>query len=117
MRALVVEDDPLMSDFAVRVLETLGFECVTATNAEAALAALVADEDIGLLFADVRLSQDCDGVGLAVRARAMQGNLHVLLTSGYGNAASGTAAAFDFLAKPYRKKDLAAKLAHLRTVG
>ncbi|HEX4095738.1 MAG TPA: response regulator, partial [Caulobacteraceae bacterium] len=113
-RLLVVEDDPQVLAVTVAVLRELGYETITAANAQAALDRLEAGEQIDLLFSDVVMPGGCNGVELARRARTMRPDLKVLLTSGYvGEAAAMTAEAFELIDKPYEQATLAARLAKI----
>src|SRR5581483_6099715 len=95
-------------------LRELGYETITATNAQAALDWLEAGEPVDLLFSDVVMPGGCNGVELARRAKAMRPDLKVLLSSGYvGEAAAMTAEAFELIDKPYERATLAARLAQL----
>jgi signal transduction histidine kinase/DNA-binding response OmpR family regulator len=113
-RVLVVEDDPQVLAVTVQVLRELGYEVVTAANAQAAMERLEAGEPVDLLFSDVVMPGGCNGVELARRATAMRPNLKVLLSSGYvGEAAAMAAEAFELIDKPYEQASLAARLAQL----
>jgi DNA-binding LytR/AlgR family response regulator len=69
------------------------------------LARLAAGEDVDLVFTDVVMPGELDGVGLATRIRQEFPRLAVLLTSGYVKAANA-AAGFPILRKPYRLEAL-----------
>ena len=113
-RLLVVEDDPQVLAVTVALLRELGYQTVTAANAQAAIERLEAGEQIDLLFSDVVMPGGCNGVELARRARIMRPGLKVLLSSGYvGEAAAMAADAFELIDKPYEPAALAARLAQL----
>ena len=113
-RLLVVEDDAQVLAVTVQVLRELGYETITATNAQAALEKLEAGEQVDLLFSDVVMPGGCNGVELARRAKALRPDLKVLLSSGYvGEAAALTAEAFELIDKPYEQASLAARLAQI----
>jgi CheY-like chemotaxis protein/nitrogen-specific signal transduction histidine kinase len=113
-RLLVVEDDPQVLAVTVQVLRELGYEAITASNAQAALDWLETGEPVDLLFSDVVMPGGCNGVELARRAKAMRPDLKVLLSSGYvGEAAAMAAEAFELIDKPYEQASLAARLARL----
>ena len=111
---LIVEDDEGMRSLGVRQIAELGYSTLEARNAKEALTVLDARPDIKLLFTDVIMPGGMTGYELAHAARRTIPNLKVLLTSGY--TAQAMAPGFeeteraDFLAKPYRKQDLAEKL-------
>ena len=113
-RLLVVEDDAQVLAVTVAVLRELGYEVITATNAQAAMDHLEEGVAVDLLFSDVVMPGGCNGVELARRAKAMRPGLKVLLSSGYvGEAAAMAAEAFELIDKPYEQATLAARLAHL----
>ncbi|MDS4043021.1 MAG: ATP-binding protein [Candidatus Competibacter sp.] len=111
---LAVEDDPDVRQFAVGALQALGYDTRQAGDAETALEILDTTPGIALLFTDIVLPGDMDGVGLATEARRRHPALPVLFTSGYtehtllGDGRAGESA--DILTKPYRKAELASKL-------
>ena len=113
-RLLVVEDDAQVLAVTVAVLRELGYEVITATNAQAAMDHLEEGVAVDLLFSDVVMPGGCNGVELARRAKAMRPGLKVLLSSGYvGEAAAMAAEAFELIDKPYEQATLAARLAQL----
>ena len=113
-RLLVVEDDPQVLAVTVQVLSELGYETITATNAQAAMDKLEAGEKVDLLFSDVVMPGGINGVELARRAKALRPGLKVLLSSGYvGEAAALTAEAFELIDKPYEQAALANRLAQI----
>ena len=110
-RVLVVEDDPAVRAVAVATLEALGYRVATAEDAPTALGRLEAGDRPDILFTDVVMPGGMDGRQLAARAKAMDPELPVLLTSGYADpAGEGEAGRLPFLAKPYTPDQLAARL-------
>ena len=113
-RLLVVEDDPQVLAVTVAVLTELGYEVVTAPNAQIAMERLETGEPVDLLFSDVVMPGGCNGVELAKRAREMRPDLKVLLSSGYvGEAVSRAAESFELIDKPYERATLAQRLAQM----
>ena len=113
-RLLVVEDDPQVLAVTVAVLTELGYEAVTAPNAQVAMERLETGEPFDLLFSDVVMPGGCNGVELAKRAREMRPGLKVLLSSGYvGEAVSRAAESFELIDKPYERSTLAQRLAQM----
>jgi CheY-like chemotaxis protein len=88
-RVLVVEDEPLISDVAAEALEEQGFEVETAANASDALRYLCSGSPVDILFTDVVLPGEMDGVALARRARELCPLLPVIYTSGRQQAIQG----------------------------
>ncbi len=111
---LVVEDDANVRLFAVAALERLNYQVRQAGTAATALQIFDATPDIDLLFTDIVLPGDMDGVQLAAEVQRRRPGLPVLFTSGYtehalvgdGRITEGV----DVLTKPYHKIELARKL-------
>lgn len=80
-RVMVVEDEAVVRDLLEMVLKELGYEVLTASNAEAALA-LTAERSVELLITDV-VMPGMSGTELAARLCSGNPALRVLLTSGY----------------------------------
>jgi CheY-like chemotaxis protein len=79
---LLVEDEPMVSEIATEALMEQGFEVRAVTNAGDALQFLTSGTPIDVLFTDVNLAGDMDGVALALRARELRPDLPVMYTSG-----------------------------------
>ncbi|HOW74609.1 MAG TPA: ATP-binding protein [Candidatus Competibacteraceae bacterium] len=113
-KILVVEDDVDVCLFAVKALHSLGYETCQAGDAKTALEILDTTPHIALLFTDIVLPGDRDGVHLATEVVRRRPGLPILFTSGYtehmlvsgGELVEG----MEMLAKPYRKAELAGKL-------
>jgi PAS domain S-box-containing protein len=99
---LLVEDNPDVQEVASMLLEQLGYHVVAAQSAAAALDLLVSGEEIDLLFTDVVMPGELDGLGLAQRVREEYPDVAVLLTSGYAKALSTVDSGFPVLRKPYQ---------------
>ena len=109
-RVLVLEDDEQVRVLAEGILQDNGHEVLTAGTREEALALLKTDQQIDLLFTDIRLAGvDQDGLEVAQQARALRPKIRALYTTGAG-VSDGTRALFVdgwvFLAKPYTPDDL-----------
>ena len=111
---LVIEDDPEVLDLAVIMLESLGYEVVSAQDGAQALAVLEATPRIDLVLSDVMLPGGLLGPEVIQRARQARPNLRVLFMSGYADAearSSGLLAeGATVLSKPFRRHDLACQL-------
>lgn len=111
---LVVEDDANVRQLAVSILTSLGYSTVEADNAKAALQLLDKKPQIALLFSDIVLPGNMDGIDLAREARRRWPDLKILLTSGYTEHAlvqdDSLMTGVALIAKPYRKASLASKL-------
>jgi PAS domain S-box-containing protein len=104
---LAVEDNTALRRITVRQLSRLGYRALEADNATAALK-LLADEKIDLLFTDVVMTGEVNGLELARIALARWPALKVVLTSGFGgDRPENEAGDLRLLAKPYRAADFA----------
>jgi CheY-like chemotaxis protein len=107
---LAVEDDPLVRNYVVTQLRSLGYQVLVAANAAEALVIIESDVRIDVLFTDV-IMPGMNGRQLAEAARKRRPQLKVLFTSGYTEDAIVHHGRLDpgvlLLAKPYRKADLA----------
>ncbi|MDB5857336.1 MAG: sensory box protein [Ramlibacter sp.] len=112
-RILLVEDDELVRRFASDQLIDLGYTVLQAQDGPQALAILVQDDAIDLLFTDV-VMPGMSGRELADLARAQRPALRVLYTSGYPEDAivhdGRLDAGVQLLAKPYRREELARRV-------
>lgn len=110
---LVVEDNPAVLSLVERQLVELGYQVITATDGPSALAILLANPRIDLLFTDVVMPGGMSGTDLAREARHHRPDLRVLYSSGFPRDAGRQ---FDgkvtdmLLSKPYRRVDLAHKI-------
>ncbi|MGM0633132.1 MAG: response regulator [Pseudomonadota bacterium] len=112
-RILLVEDDDLLRDFVISMLEPLGYRVVAAENGPHALALLDEYRDFDLLFTDVVMPGELDGLQLVHLARKREPDLPVLLTSGYPDRLeTGAFPDVHHIHKPYRREDLEVSLQH-----
>jgi len=107
VRVLLVEDNPEVSEVACAMLEQLGHTVRTVSNAQAALEALQRGPRPDLVFSDIVMAGELDGIGLARRMRAEAPDVPVLLATGYSHAAEQIGAEFPILRKPYKLAELA----------
>ncbi|PZQ63601.1 MAG: hybrid sensor histidine kinase/response regulator [Phenylobacterium zucineum] len=112
-RILLVEDNPEVADVAVRMLEELGHQVRVATSGSAGLKALMSGEPVDLVFSDIVMAGDLNGVTLARRIREMAPGVPILLATGYSEAAARIGDEFPILRKPYRLADLNRGLSRL----
>ncbi|GJE51259.1 Transcriptional regulatory protein OmpR [Methylobacterium tardum] len=104
---LVVEDEPTVCELAAEVLIDEGYRVITAADAWEA-EAILARESIDLLFTDIDLARNTNGLSLARRARSLCPDLPVVYTSGGRACLPAGEAVTDsvFLPKPYRPSQL-----------
>lgn len=114
---LVVEDDPVVREFAGSACREIGCTVHLAGDGREALAVLRVHDDIALLFTDVGLPGDMNGRQLAAAACELRPTLKVLYTTGYtANAIVHHGvldAGVNFIGKPFSIDALAAKVKSL----
>jgi PAS domain S-box-containing protein len=104
---LLVEDDPDVQEVASMLLEQLGYRVFSVQSAAAALQLLASGEGIDLVFTDIVMPGELDGLALARRVKEEYPDVAVLLTSGYANAFNALESGFLLLRKPYQLPALA----------
>jgi signal transduction histidine kinase/ActR/RegA family two-component response regulator len=102
---LLVEDNPEVAEVAAGMLEQLGHTVQVVGSAAAALAAVQAGEP-DVVFSDIVMAGEMDGVALARRLREEAPATPVLLATGYAQAAERIGDEFPILRKPYNMKEL-----------
>ena len=110
---LIVEDEPDLMDVASALYISMGYEVLTASGAQEALA-LLASRHVDILFTDVIMPNGMNGVELASYARKHYPDMKIILASGYPLPAlkleHNNLSEFAFVNKPYRLSDLARAL-------
>jgi CheY-like chemotaxis protein len=110
---LLVEDNPEVASVSRNLLEQLGYNVLRAADAATALRELER-HDIDLVFSDIVMPGELDGLGLARHLRRTRPELPVLLATGYSNAAADVRGDFPILRKPYEIHQLSKAIASLR---
>jgi PAS domain S-box-containing protein len=110
LRVLCVEDNPEVADVTAGLLEQLGHDVELVSSAAAALTRLEEGVVPDLLFSDIVMAGDMNGLGLARRVRQRWPATPVLLATGYSREAEAIGHEFPVLAKPYELADLARAL-------
>ena len=113
VRILVVEDNPEVAEVAAGLLEQLGNQVETVTNAENALAAIKAGGLPDLVFSDIVMAGEMDGLALARRLRTEDPSLPILLATGYSRSGEDIGGEFMILPKPYQLADLSGAISTL----
>ncbi|NBX66342.1 MAG: response regulator [Proteobacteria bacterium] len=114
---LVVDDDIVMRTIASATLQGLGFEVMEAEDGRTALEILKSPSfHVDVLFTDINMPGDINGIELAKKARNMLPHIKVLLSSGYSECAipdyilnSGESV----ISKPYHRDILLQKMNHI----
>jgi PAS domain S-box-containing protein len=109
---LLVEDNPDVATASTGLLEQLGYSVRWVSDAEAALRE-IEREGIDLVFSDIVMPGEMDGLGLARTIKQIRPGLPVLLTSGYSDAAQNARSEFPILRKPYQIHELNQALSEL----
>ncbi len=106
--ALIVEDDPDVRALAGALLEETPLEVVEVESAEAALDCLQErGGEVAMMFADVRLPGEMDGVQLARASCTLWPTIRVVLTSGDpGTQSDDLPECVTFMPKPWRGLDV-----------
>ncbi len=111
-RVLLLDDDAAMLSILLGMLETAGYHCITATNAEQALAMVVADDAISVVVSDIYMP-GMTGFQFVDRINAQPLNRpapRVLLLTAQPSIQTAVEAlrlgVCDFLTKPVRPSDL-----------
>ena len=106
--ALIVEDDPDVRELAGALLEETELDVVEVDSADAALAYLKdRGGEVAMMFADIRLPGEMDGVQLARAACTLWPTIRIVLTSGNPGAWSDDLPdCVTFMPKPWRGLDV-----------
>ena len=111
---LLVDDDEIVRATVASMLESLGYEVLTASSGVEALSILENGTAIALLFTDVVMPGPIGGRKLAERAVEINPAIKILFTSGYTENSivhnSRLDTGVEFLSKPYDRERLAVKV-------
>jgi two-component system, NtrC family, response regulator AtoC len=103
-RLLVVDDEQSIRRLCMTIGSTLGYSCVEAESAEAALARIEPDAP-DLILTDLKLPT-MSGVELLKQAKALLPHSEVAIMTGHGSIESAVDAmklgAYDYIEKPFR---------------
>jgi DNA-binding NtrC family response regulator len=102
---LIVEIDVLLGLVTASNLRDAGFEVIEAANPAEALRIL--DRiPVDVLFSDIDMPGNIDGLALAQWVRQSQADTRIILTSGAAKAPGDVEEYASFLPKPYAEKDV-----------
>ena len=79
---LVVEDEPFVRVNAVEIIEEAGWNALEASNSAEALRVLAGAESVEVLFTDINMPGEMDGLGLAERVHRTHPHIELVVTSG-----------------------------------
>lgn len=114
---LLVEDDAEVRALARENLEDAGYWVTVAENGDAGLKAfehLLATDMVDLVFTDLVMPGNLDGIALAEAVRRLAPQVPVLMTTGYNEdlvVEGPLRSERDVLGKPYRRADLLDRIA------
>jgi PAS domain S-box-containing protein len=116
---LFVEDDALLRETIAEALQQQGYTVIKASDARAALEVLRTGPGVDLLFTDIVMPGELNGVGLAQAARGLLPELKIMFASGYSDrtALDSWTETLDLVAKPYSLETLAARIATRLAAG
>jgi CheY-like chemotaxis protein len=98
---LVVEDNVAVGEVSVMLLEQLGYTVKQAERPTEALEMLERDNTIDLVFSDIVMPGDMDGLMLARTIRNRHPSLPIVLATGYSSASERVGTEFPIIRKPY----------------
>jgi DNA-binding NtrC family response regulator len=98
---LLIEDEALISLMIEDALTEAGFLVHTFSNGRDALAYLAAGGHADVLFTDIDIAGDFDGVELARRIHALRAGISVVYSSGRRSHVENAIAGSAFLPKPF----------------
>jgi DNA-binding NtrC family response regulator len=102
---LVVEDDLAIRLNIVEILLEAGFEVLEAPDTASALASMEDHPDIRLVYTNVRIPGELDGIALVLRLRALYPEVRVIIISAFAKDRARLPAV-PFLPKPFSEKRL-----------
>jgi CheY-like chemotaxis protein len=104
---LVVEDDSTVLDITSFLLESEGYDVLTAVNATDALLVLVDHPEVALVLTDVNMPGPMDGIDLVRELHRVGNTVRCVVVSGDAvNAMARLGDMAPFLAKPYDRRSL-----------
>ncbi|CAN7326434.1 response regulator [Phenylobacterium sp. LjRoot225] len=110
-RVLLVEDDDNVAQLVGEMLEELGYGATRASDAASALEILRRESSFDLVFSDMVMPGEMNGLDLADEIAIRRPGLPIVLTTGYSATATAAAAkGIRLLVKPYRIDALATEL-------
>lgn len=111
---LVVEDELLIRMDVVDQLQTEGFQTLEAGTGEAALHAMEATKHIDIVFTDVDMPGNVNGIVLAHEVKARWPSVGIIVTSGQAAiSADALPCGASFFPKPYEMKGIFATIQEL----
>jgi len=110
---LLVEDNPHSRFMAEEFLKHSGYKVISASRASEALRILLGDRPIDLIFSDIRLCEELNGIELAEIAKKLYPEIKILLTSSVSindYLPDAQLGGLDFITKPFLLSNLAQRV-------
>lgn len=105
--ALVVDDEAFARLYAVQVLMDEGYIVLEAADAREGLDVIYSHDDVSILFTDVSMPGDLDGLDLVDMVRGDRPDIALIVTSGHSPPAGDRLpTGATFLPKPYMAHSL-----------
>jgi two-component system, response regulator PdtaR len=118
IKVLVVEDEPLVRMNIVDQLSDEGFEVLEAGNADEAIALLEQTGGVRLIFTDIDMPGDMDGLKLAAAVADRWPPIRIIVTSGHRSVEiTDIPDGSMFFSKPYRHQAIIESMRELLRVG
>ena len=111
-RILLVDDEPLVRLATANMLAEAGFEVIEAESGERAIEIVQAGPHLDGVVTDYAMP-GMSGATLANRLREIHPALPILLVTGYASVDDSRAGDLPRLSKPFRQRDLVARLAEI----
>jgi CheY-like chemotaxis protein len=114
--ALVVDDEVFARLYAAQILLDEGFTVLEAADAAEGLEVLNRNSAVDLLFTDISMPGEMDGLALINKARGIRPDIALLVTSGLMQPQDGDIAwGVKFLPKPYTAQALMRMIRQLQS--
>jgi CheY-like chemotaxis protein len=111
---LVVDDEPMVRMLGADILEGAGYRVIEAADAAEALRVLEGAGGVSLLFTDVNMPGDLDGLDLARTVRKRWPDIRLLIVSGKEHpTGKELPIAGRFMLKPYDVENLLTQVREL----
>ncbi|MFN7025370.1 MAG: response regulator [Pseudorhizobium sp.] len=108
---LVVEDEALVLIGICDELTEVGFQVLEANNAQSAIEMILLHPEIEVLFTDIDMPGDMDGLRLAKHVRGRWPPIKIIITSGkHQLTGKELPVAGQFIAKPYDPTSVASTI-------
>jgi PAS domain S-box-containing protein len=118
-KILIVEDNEELRDLAMQLVQGLGYAACSAGTGAEAIATLMEDPTIDLLFTDVLMPGGMSGFELAGEIRRRRPDIAILVTSGFPGSflPNDRPHGFEIIRKPFTQAELSAALARVHVTS